>query len=335
MMSREEDRRPAYGAQMASYFRLGSARSLVIRSRTKPQLAITRLVSDTGMPERTGSIPPEKAFVVSVHLTPAAPRGCEIWVDDRYSRVGEWPAGGVGIYDLESNPRTRNPGPVDWVHYHVPRALWDEFSDDAGLRPITDLRCRHGRVDPVLHRLTEMILLSLDTPESFSDLFLDSFRLLFCTHVAQTYGPSFQVPTIHRGGLAPWQRRRAAELLASHLDGSIRLATLARECGLSVSHFARSFRQSFGTSAHRYLMRQRVEKSKELLTRSHRPLSEVALDAGFADQAAFSRTFKAMVGSSPGQWRRQAEHLGGLAVPPESRSTRSTKLISWRLPPAP
>ncbi len=299
MTSREDDRRPAYGAQMASYFRLGGPRSLVIRSRTKPQLAITRLVSDTGMPERTGSIPPEKAFVVSVHLTPAAPRGCEIWVDDRYSR--------------------RNPGPVDWVHYHVPRALWDEFSDDAGVRPIADLLCRHGRVDPVLHRLTEMILLSVDTPESFSDLFLDSFRLLFCTHVAQTYAPSFHVPAIHRGGLAPWQRRRAAELLASHLDGSIRLATLARECGLSVSHFARSFRQSFGTSAHRYLIRQRVEKSKELLTLSHRPLSEVALDAGFADQAAFSRMFKAVVGSSPGQWRREAEHLGRSCVLPRVR----------------
>src|SRR5260221_2873739 len=115
MMSSEANRRPDYGAQMASYFRLGSARSLVIRSRTKPQLAITRLVSETGMPERTGSIPAEKAFVVSVHLTPAAPRGCEIWVDDRYSRIGDWPAGGVGIYDLESNPRIRNPGPVDWV----------------------------------------------------------------------------------------------------------------------------------------------------------------------------------------------------------------------------
>jgi len=309
MMSRDADRRPAYGAQMASYFRLGSARSLVIRSRTKPQLAITRLVSDTGMPERTGSIPPEKAFVVSVHLTPAAPQGCEIWVDDRHSRIGDWPAGGVGIYDLESNPRARNPGPVDWVHYHVPRALWDEFSDDAGARRIDDLQCRHGSVDPVLHRLTQTILLSVDAPESFSDLYLDSFRLLFCTHVAHTYAPSFQVSTRHRGGLAPWQKRRATELLASHLDGSIRLATLAHECGLSVSHFARSFRQSFGTSARRYLIRQRVEKSKELLTLSHRPLSEVALDAGFADQAAFSRTFKAVVGSPPGQWRREAEHL--------------------------
>ena len=305
-MPKEPSRCPAYGAQMAEYFRLGSFRSFVIRSRTKPQLAITRLVSDTGMPERTGSIPPEKAFVVSVHLTPAAPRGCEIWVDGRYSRIGDWPAGGVGIYDLEANPRTRNPGPVDWVHYHVPRALWDEFTDDAGARRINDLHCSHGRVDPVLHRLTQMILCSMDAPECFSDLFLDYFRLLFCTHVADTYAQSFQVAARHRGGLAPWQKRRAVELLAGHLDGSIRLATLARECGLSVSHFARSFRQSFGTSAHRYLIRQRVERSKELLSQSHRPLSEVALDAGFADQAAFSRTFKAVVGTPPGHWRREA-----------------------------
>jgi AraC family transcriptional regulator len=302
-------RRPAYGAQIAEYFRLESARSLIIPSRTKPQLAITRLVSDTGMPERTGSIPPERAFVVSVHLTPAAPRGCEIWVDDRHSRIEDWPAGGVGIYDLESNPRTRNPGPVDWVHYHVPRALWDEFTDDAGLRRIDDLQCTPGRVDRVLHRLTQTIILSVDAPGLFSDLFFDYFRLLFCTHVVHTYAPSFPVSTRHRGGLAPWQKRRAIELLSGHLDGSIRLATLARECGLSVSHFARSFRQSFGTSAHRYLIRQRVEKSKELLTQSYRPLSEVALDAGFADQAAFSRTFKAVVGNSPGQWRREAEHL--------------------------
>src|SRR5260221_6311350 len=307
MMSSEANRRPAYGAQMASYFRLGSARSLVIRSRTKPHLAIARLVSETGMPERTGSIPAEKAFVVSVHLTPAAPRGCEIGVDDRYSRIGDWPAGGVGIYDLESNPRIRNPGPVDWVHYHVPRALWDEFSDDAGARRINDPHCGHGRVDPVLHRLTQMILVAVDAPESFSDLFLDYFRLLFCSHVAHTYAPPFQVSTRHRGGLAPWQKRRATELLASHLDGSIRLATLARDCGLSVSHSARSFRQSFGTSAHRYLLRQRGEMSKDLLTQSHRPLSEVALDAGFADQAAFSRTFKAVVVSTPGQLRKEDE----------------------------
>ena len=302
------DRSPAYGAQMATYLRLPSAPSLVIQPRSKNQLAITRLVSDTGMPERTSAIPPERAFVVSVHLTPAAPRGCEIWVDDRHSRIADWPAGGIGIYDLESSPRKRNPGPVDWVHYHLPREAWDAFTDDAGTRRIDTLQCSHGRVDPVLHRLTQMILHSVDAPRSSSELFFDAFRLLFCTHVAQTYTPSFQPTARHRGGLAPWQRRRAAELLHGQLDGSLRLATLARECGLSVSHFARSFRRSFGTSAHRYQILQRVQKAKELMTRSQRSLSEVALDTGFGDQAALSRTFKAVVGRPPGQWRREAAY---------------------------
>jgi AraC family transcriptional regulator len=300
--------RPAYGEQMAKYFRLPNARSLVIQPSAKPQLAVTRLVSTIGLPERTASIPPEKAFVVSVHLTPAAEQGCDIWVDDRHTQIRDWPAGGVGIYDLESNPRTRNRGPVDWVHYHVPRALLDVFADDAHATRIRTLECTHGKVDPVLHQMTQIILPSVESHQSLSELFLDYFRLLFCAHVVHTYAPSFGAVSRYRGGLAPWQQRRATELLAGHLDGSVRLTTLARDCGLSVSHFARSFRQSFGTSAHRYLILQRVEKAKELLSQTVRPLSQVALITGFADQAAFSRTFKAVVGVPPGQWRREGEH---------------------------
>jgi AraC family transcriptional regulator len=307
-MTSESDRRPAYGEQMAKYFRLAHAPSLVIRPASKPQIAITHLVSAIGLPERTASIPPERAFVVSIHLTPAAERGCDIWVNDRHVRVRKWPPGGVGIYDLESNPRTCNPGPVDWVHYHVPRAMLDAFTDDAEARRIRTLECIHGRVDPVLHQMTQMMLPSLLSPQSFSELFLDYFRFLFCAHVAHTYAPSFCTRREYRGGLAPWQKRRAAELLAEHLDGSLRLATLAFECGLSVSHFAKSFRQSFRTSPHRYLILQRVERAKALLVHSECPLSEVALQTGFADQAAFSRTFGAVVGSPPGQWRRQAQH---------------------------
>jgi len=103
--------------------------------------------------------------------------------------------------------------------------------------------------------------------------------------------------------LRPWQERRVMELLAEHLDGSVRLRTLAEECVLSVSHFARSFRRTFGRSAHQYLILQRIEKAKALLSTSMCALSETALQAGFSDQPAFSRTFKAV-----GQWRREACH---------------------------
>jgi AraC-like DNA-binding protein len=296
----------AYGAQMANYFRLGKAPSLVISPPSKQQIAITRLASPNGLPDQTASIPREKAFVVSVHLTPACEQGCEIWVDDRHSRIMTWPAGGVGIYDLEANPRARNRGLVDWVHYHVPRSTLDVFADDVEIAGIESLHCQHGAVDPVLHQMTVMMLPSLATPESFCQLFLDYFRLLFCAHITQRYAPSLLAIKTYRGGLAPWQQRRVNELLRENLDGQIGLAELAYQCRLSVSHFARSFKRSFGTSAHRYLICQRIEKAKSLLSNSAFALSDVALQSGFSDQASLSRTFKAVVGIPPSQWRRSA-----------------------------
>jgi AraC family transcriptional regulator len=293
---------------MAKYFRLAKAESLVISPASKPPIAITRLVSNVGLPERTASIPYEKAFVVDMHLTPASDHGCEMWIEDKYSRVMSWPSGGVGIYDLESNPRTRNPSPVDWVHYHVPRSTLDSFADEAGRPRIENLQCTYGKVDPVLHQMTRLVLPALRDPGVFCELFLEYFRLLFCAHVSKTYGPRFEATRRFRGGLAPWQRKRVKELFLQHLDGTIRLTTLARECRLSVSHFARSFRRTFGTSAHRYLILQRVERAKALLKESVLCIPDVALQSGFSDQAAFSRTFRAVVGCPPGQWQREITH---------------------------
>jgi AraC-like DNA-binding protein len=289
---------------MAQYFGLGKAPSLVISPPSRQQLAITRLASQNGLPEQTASIPREKAFVVSIHLTPACHQGCEIWVDGRYSRIEKWPSGGVGIYDLEANPRTRNRGPVDWVHYHVPRSTLDVLTEDVQISNIETLRCLHGTSDPVLHQMTLMILPSLTAPRMFCELFLDYFRLLFCTHIIQQYAPSVGAIRTYRGGLASWQKRRTVQLLRENLDGQIGLAGLARECRLSVSHFARSFKRSFGTSPHRYLTMQRIDKAKSLLLNPAPPLSEVALLSGFSDQASFCRAFKAVVGRSPGNWRR-------------------------------
>jgi AraC-like DNA-binding protein len=98
---------------------------------------------------------------------------------------------------------------------------------------------------------------------------------------------------------------------------SLRLRTPAEECGLSIRHFARSFRRAFGRSTHQYLFLKRIEKAKSVASTSMCALSEAALQAGFSDQAAFSRTFKAVVGTSPGQWRREACHRDcQLSCPP-------------------
>lgn len=117
------------------------------------------------------------------------------------------------------------------------------------------------------------------------------------------YGLSAKT-SIARGGLAPWQMRRATALLSERIDRAVSLSEVAAECKLSVSHFARSFKQAVGQTPYRWLLDQRLDAAKSLMQHSGLRLSEIALGCGFADQASFTRAFKKIAGTSPGDWRR-------------------------------
>ena len=58
----------------------------------------------------------------------------------------------------------------------------------------------------------------------------------------------------------------------------------------------------FGTSPYRYLLMRRLEFARERMHRE-RPLVEVAADAGFADQAHFTRAFRSAFGLTPARYR--------------------------------
>jgi AraC-like DNA-binding protein len=106
------------------------------------------------------------------------------------------------------------------------------------------------------------------------------------------------------GGLPPATLRRIREYVDSHLDQSIELESLAATAELSVYHFARTFKQSEGTTPHAFVLERRLARARELLTRTDLSLSEVAFAVGFADQSHFTRRFRQMVGVSPGQFRK-------------------------------
>jgi AraC family transcriptional regulator len=138
-----------------------------------------------------------------------------------------------------------------------------------------------------------------------SPLALDQLELIVGAHLVQRYGETNRTRAATTRGLAAWQRRRVTELLRANLDGSLRLAELAQACDLSVSHFARSFKRTFGVSCHRWLIELRIERAKSLLAVADLPLTDVALKSGFTDQTAFTRTFRRIVGVPPGRWRRE------------------------------
>jgi AraC-like DNA-binding protein len=108
-----------------------------------------------------------------------------------------------------------------------------------------------------------------------------------------------------RGGLAPWQIRRVTKHVDTCLGSTIRTRDCAQIAKLSTSHFSRSFKISFGQTFFDYVLRCRTERVKEMMVMTDEPLSRIALDCGFADQAHLSRQFRRRVGSTPARWRRQ------------------------------
>ena len=107
-----------------------------------------------------------------------------------------------------------------------------------------------------------------------------------------------------RGGLAPWQLRKATSYIETHLDTRIGTAELADLVELSVFHFCRAFRASMDESPHTYIMRRRIERAQGLILQTPLPLAQIAIECGLADQAHLNRCFRRFVGESPGAWRR-------------------------------
>jgi AraC family transcriptional regulator len=93
------------------------------------------------------------------------------------------------------------------------------------------------------------------------------------------------------------------EYIARHLDVSLSLERLASVAGMDLFRFARAFKQSTGSSPHRYLLEARIALAKELLRDQSRSITEVALQAGFATPSHFSVTFRRITGVTPRAYR--------------------------------
>jgi AraC family transcriptional regulator len=230
----------------------------------------------------------------------------DAWRDDRHFRLPVLRSGSSQIYDLRHAWTTAADHPFDNVHFHLSKAAFSTIADELGVRRIelSPPPFSGEPTDATIENLARAILPAFQRPGELTALFADHIFSAAVLHFASAYGnlaPSISLP---RGGLAPWQERRARELLMASLASDINLADLAASCGLSPRYFARAFRISIGLPPHKWLLQQRVERAKELLLHTSDSLGQVALACGFADQSHLTRVFSRAVGATPWLWRR-------------------------------
>ena len=96
------------------------------------------------------------------------------------------------------------------------------------------------------------------------------------------------------------------EYIQAHLAEDLSLDQLLSVVHLSKYHFVRIFKEAFGVTPGKYILRARISAARRLLVTTALPIYEIAIMVGFTDTTSFYRAFREMEGASPGSIRRES-----------------------------
>lgn len=179
----------------------------------------------------------------------------------------------------------------------VSSILEDDFELSKLLEP--RLLVYDSRVSKCAHLLADACL----DPHSGSRLFGESLTTALLVSLVEASDQQ-SCPT-GANGLSPRQLRTTKEYLKANFARDVSLRTLADLAGVSLSRFSRGFKASTGSAPYAWVLQARIERSKDLLMRRSQPISDIAIEVGFADHSHFTKSFRRLVGVTPREWRNE------------------------------
>ena len=146
---------------------------------------------------------------------------------------------------------------------------------------------------------------SLKTGHPSDAFYADSLATALAAHLLKHYSTRSQNLREYGDGLSQERLDRAIDYIQAYLSKNVSLEEMAAELGMSQYYFCHLFKQSMGISPHQYLIQQRVERAKFLLSRSKRSIASIAVECGFANQSHLARYFRRYTGVNPSQFRQK------------------------------
>jgi AraC-like DNA-binding protein len=132
--------------------------------------------------------------------------------------------------------------------------------------------------------------------------YLKTILFLLFKHYVSNFG-SLQMLDHERRNLERLQP--VFELLEHHFPQPIRVQDAARVCAMSPSHFMRFFKVTVGQTFCAYLNSFRIAKAQHMLMNKEVPLAEISQQVGFCSQSYFGEVFRALVGTTPRNYRQR------------------------------
>lgn len=157
--------------------------------------------------------------------------------------------------------------------------------------------------DPLIEHIGLALLAESESATPAGKLYTDSLIQTLTLHLLKNYTNAGVVKENTHGGLSGYKLKRVQEFIDAKMDEDLSLSELAEVADLSQFHFARAFRKSTGQTPQQYLMQQRIERAKQLLSKEDLPIVEISLRTGFKNQSHFTTLFRKFTKHTPKIWR--------------------------------
>jgi AraC family transcriptional regulator len=182
----------------------------------------------------------------------------------------------------------------------VPKHLISAIASESGIDPArVEIRNRFNIRDRELEVIASAIKKELELGSPSGRLYLGGLALAVASRLVVCHSSFTSPPGWKSEGLSDRRLKGVLTFIEDRLAEDLSLGQIAAVAGISSSHLKTVFAKSLGTPVHQYVIQRRVERAKELLTRTDLSITEIALAAGFAHQSHLARHMRRLLGESP------------------------------------
>ncbi|RUM11262.1 AraC family transcriptional regulator [Rhizobium fabae] len=203
-------------------------------------------------------------------------------------------AGESGGFEAESA--------FDTIVVSFPETFVQDVTGGLGARGSRRIQTRHLLRDERIEHLTRAIQADYEVGSPSGSLYADSIGIAI---TARLLGLDDAAP-VREIRLSDAQLKRVLDFIEAHIETSLALETLSRVAAVSNSHLRTWFKAATGLTVHRYVLRRRIERARELLVSTDLAISEIAHRTGFAHQSHLARWMRREIGQTPFELRRNS-----------------------------
>ena len=167
----------------------------------------------------------------------------------------------------------------------------------------SDLANHFRKQDLQLQHIAMLFLAELQSGGIMGQLYVESLTQALVIHLLRHYSEVAQIVTPQNTSLTHSQLQQAIDYIHTNLDRDLSLSQIAKIINITPTYFASLFKRATGTSPHQYVIQQRVERAKLLLSKTDSTIADIALQVGFSSQSHLTQQFKRLTGVTPKQVR--------------------------------